>query len=443
MMIPSIDLMNGNAVQLVEGREKVLDAGDPRPLAERFGRIGEIAVIDLDAALGRGSNAPLIRELLEIAPCRVGGGIRDVASAVRWLDAGASKVILGTAARPDVLRELPRDRTIAALDARHDQVVVDGWRTKTSATVVERMDALREYVSGFLVTFVEQEGRMRGLPFDRVRELVARAGDARVTVAGGVKSADEIGAADADGADVQVGMALYSGAFDLADGFCAALRSDRADGLWPTIVADESGVALGLAYSSRESIRAALETGRGTYYSRSRGGLWEKGASSGNTQDLLRIDVDCDRDALRFTVRQHGDGFCHEGSATCFGEMRGLGALQRTLRDRIAAPPTGSYTARLIGDPALLRAKLVEEALELAAARTARDAAWEAADLFYFGMVAALRQGATLEGIADQLDRRQMTVTRRRGDAKTLEKLTTECEDRAVAPVMVPGRQTG
>ena len=96
MIIPSIDLMNGNAVQLVGGKEMALDAGDPRPIAEKFGRVGEIAVIDLDAALSQGSNREVIEDLLKLAPCRVGGGIRDVETALDWLDKGARKVILGT-----------------------------------------------------------------------------------------------------------------------------------------------------------------------------------------------------------------------------------------------------------------------------------------------------------------------------------------------------------
>ena len=85
MIAPSIDLMDGQAVQLVQGRRKVLEAGDPRPLAERFGRVGEVAVVDLDAVLGRGSNTAVIDELCAIAPCRVGGGIRDRDGALEWL----------------------------------------------------------------------------------------------------------------------------------------------------------------------------------------------------------------------------------------------------------------------------------------------------------------------------------------------------------------------
>jgi phosphoribosylformimino-5-aminoimidazole carboxamide ribonucleotide (ProFAR) isomerase len=89
MIVPSIDLQDGQAVQLIGGEVKALDAGDPRPLAKRFGVVGEIAVVDLDAALGKGSNAAIVQDLVDLAPCRVGGGIRDVTSAIAWLDRGA------------------------------------------------------------------------------------------------------------------------------------------------------------------------------------------------------------------------------------------------------------------------------------------------------------------------------------------------------------------
>lgn len=417
MIIPSIDLQNGSAVQLIGGETLEIDAGDPRPIAAKFALVGEIAVIDLDAAMGTGSNRETILDLVRTHRCRVGGGIRDVDTAIGWLDAGASKIILGTAAKPEILRELPKDRVIAALDARDGEVVVEGWKMRTGARLEDKIDELKHLVGGFLITFVEREGRMGGLPEDRVRELVERAKPARVTVAGGVKSPDDVALADAAGADAQVGMALYSGAFDLAEGFCAPVRTDRPDGLWPTIVADERGTALGLAYSNLESVRRAIETGTGVYWSRSRGGLWEKGKTSGDTQELLAIDADCDRDALRFTVRQAG-GFCHLNTRTCFGEDRGLGALDRTLRKRLAEAPAGSYTKRLFEDADLLRSKLVEEANELAEAHTSEDAAWEAADVIYFAMVAAVRAGASLEDIEAMLDRRALKVTRRKGDAK-------------------------
>ena len=412
MIVPSIDLMDGQAVQLIGGREQAIQAGDPRPIAERFRLAGEIAVIDLDAALDRGDNRALVEELVRLAPCRVGGGIRDVATARRWLDAGAAKVILGTAATPATLRQLPRERVVAALDAVHGEVVSHGWTARTGASVEQRMAELDGLAGGFLVTFVEREGRMTGPDLDGVRRLRQAAGRARLTVAGGFASAADVAAADRAGADAQVGMALYSGALHLADAIAAPLTSDRADGLWPTVVCDLSGRALGLAWSSAESLRLAVERRAGVYRSRSRG-LWVKGASSGASQELVRIDLDCDRDALRFIVRQKGAGFCHLGSRSCWGEDWGLPALARLLAARGDAAPVGSYTRRLLDDPALLAAKLAEEADELARARTAAEVAHEAADLVYFVLVACARAGIGIEEIERELDRRRLRVTRR------------------------------
>lgn len=418
MLIPSIDIMNGQAVQLIGGRELALEAGDPRPLAERFRRLGDIAIVDLDAALGRGSNEAIIRDLLPLANCRVGGGIRSADAALRWLDAGASQVVLGTAATPEVLSQLPRERVVAALDAMNGEVVVEGWRTGTGRGIEERMNALREHVNGFLVTFVEREGRMQGVDFGLIERLVAAADGVRLTVAGGVTTADDVARIDRLGAEAQVGMALYTGALDPGDCIYETARIERPDGLIPTVVVDEAGRALGLVWSSRDSLRAALATGRGVYHSRSRGGLWVKGESSGDTQSLLRIDLDCDRDALRFTVRQAGRGFCHTPSPTCWGADGGLGALERRLRERIATAPAGSYTARLTREPGLLASKIVEEANELVCAETRSDVAEEAADLLYFTMVELARRDIPMSEVAAVLDRRALKVFRRPGDAK-------------------------
>jgi phosphoribosylformimino-5-aminoimidazole carboxamide ribonucleotide (ProFAR) isomerase len=203
--------MDGEAVQLVGGREHALSAGDPRPIAAKFRLAGEIAVVDLDAALGRGSNKAIVRHLCAMAPCRVGGGIRSVEAACEWLDAGAVQVVVGTAATSEVLSQLPRERVVAALDAVDGEVVVDGWRTRTGRSVIERLAELRPLVGGFLVTFVEREGRMGGIDADRVRAIREAAGDVRLTIAGGVTTPEDVAALDAIGVEAQVGMALYTG----------------------------------------------------------------------------------------------------------------------------------------------------------------------------------------------------------------------------------------
>jgi phosphoribosyl-ATP pyrophosphohydrolase len=421
MIIPSIDLMNGNAVQLVGGREDSLREdrtyGDPVPLARKFRMAGEIAVIDLDAALGKGSNAEKIRELLPIAKCRVGGGIRTLEKATEWLDAGAYKVILGTAAKVEIVRQLPRARVIAALDAHHGNVVVEGWQKKTSATIIDRIYELRDYVGGFLVTFVEREGRMGGTDLDQVSAIVEAAGkNCRVTIAGGITTSEEIAILDRLGADSQVGMAIYTGQLDFGDAISAPLVTDRHDGLFATVVCDESGRTLGLAYSSHASIREAVRRGVGVYQSRKRG-LWVKGESSGNMQELLEITPDCDRDAIRFTVRQGGLGYCHLPQWTCFGDDHGTSRLERLLHTRLKSAPEGSYTAKLLKDPILLGNKLVEEASELAQAKTPEEVVWEASDLIYFTMAALARHGLTLDDVDRELDRRALRVTRKPGDA--------------------------
>ena len=171
----------------------------------------------------------------------------------------------------------------------------------------------------------------------------------------------------------------------------------------------------------QESIVAALQSGRGVYYSRSRNGLWRKGDTSGHFQTLHRLDVDCDGDALRFTVTQRADdirAFCHLNTLSCWGEPRGLRHLEGTLQQRLKDAPVGSYTKRLFEDEILLRDKLVEEAQELSEADTKQHVAEELADVLYFAMVRAAKAGVSIDDAVEELDRRTRKVTRRQGDSK-------------------------
>jgi phosphoribosyl-AMP cyclohydrolase / phosphoribosyl-ATP pyrophosphohydrolase len=418
MIVPSIDIMEGRAVQLRRGREFVLDGGDPLERLREFAVAGEVAVIDLDAALGRGSNAALIRRMARLAPCRVGGGIRDLETARDWLDAGAARIIVGTAASVEFCAALPRERVIAAVDAERGEVVVEGWRTRTGAGVRERIAELAPLVGGFLFTQVEREGELGGFDGAAVEAAVAAAGRARVTAAGGITSAEEIAVLDRLGADAQVGMAIYTGRLSLGEAIAAPLARASDGRLWPTVVCDEAGHTLGLVWSTRESLGRAVSERRGIYWSRSRDSLWIKGETSGDTQELLRVDLDCDRDALRFTVRQTGRGFCHRGTPACWPTDFRLEDLERTLHRRIAEATPGSGTARLLSDPELLAAKLREEAEELLNATSPDEVVHEAADLLYLTMVSLARGGCTLEQVRAELERRSLRVRRRPMRAK-------------------------
>jgi len=211
----------------------------------------------------------------------------------------------------------------------------------------------------------------------------------------------------------------------LGRSFAASMVTDRDDGLFTTVVCTRSGEALGLVYSSAKSIVASLECGRGVYFSRSRQSLWRKGDTSGHFQTLHRLDVDCDGDALRFTVTQrcgedddNAPAFCHLHTLTCWGAPRGIRALEETLQERLRSAPEGSYTKRLFDDSTLLRDKLVEEAQELSEADSRQHVAEELADVLYFAMVKAARSGVSIDDAASELDRRARKVTRRQGDSK-------------------------
>jgi len=221
--------------------------------------------------------------------------------------------------------------------------------------------------------------------------------------------------------DLKVRCCVEDGDAELLGGaFGDIAKTDRPDKLYTTVVTTRSGIALGLVYSSKASIIAALQSGRGVYYSRSRGGLWRKGDTSGCYQILHRIDLDCDGDAVRFMVTQMGEvpAFCHLNTLTCWGNPNGITHLEEVLKDRLVNAVEGSYTRRLFEDGELLRNKMVEEAQELSEAEEKRHIAEELADVLYFAMVRAVKGGVSIDDAVKVLDERSRKVTRRPGNDK-------------------------
>jgi phosphoribosylformimino-5-aminoimidazole carboxamide ribotide isomerase len=220
MLIPSIDLQGGAVVQLVQGERLAIKDTDVFGWVKRFERFPKVQVIDLDAAMGRGDNLSLVRQIAAQLSCRVGGGVRTVARARDILAAGAQQIIAGSAlfkdGRPDLdfARELAEsialDRVIAAVDSRGGKVVIHGWKTALPITAVDAVRALEPYCGEFLYTHVDAEGLMSGTNREAILE-VRRATSRRVTAAGGITTREEIDDLDANGVDAVVGMALYTG----------------------------------------------------------------------------------------------------------------------------------------------------------------------------------------------------------------------------------------
>jgi len=444
MVISSIDVKNGKVVQLRQGAELVLQRDNSVELAEEFNRYGETAVIDLDAAMGKGNNTELIKPLLRKAECRVGGGIKTPEQARELVSLGARKIIIGSLAFRNpakngaginggefalnrtfleaLVKKIGRERIIIAVDARNTagkppgdyEITVDGWKTPTGLPLIESAVEAAAYASELLFTCVDREGTMTGIDLEPVRKLSEAVknspGDARITAAGGVSTLEEIEALAAIGCDVQLGMALYTDKIKLADAFVRSVNWEKgvpspAGPLLPLIAHSSDGQVLMTGFANREAVAETFARGNLCFHSRSRNKLWMKGENSGHTLKLLRLRADCDRDALLATVEPAGP-VCHTGAWSCFDVNRSYTweYLQSIIADRFRNPVPGSYTATL--DDELVREKIMEEAEELCTAKTHDEKVWEAADLLYFATALMTREGVTVEEVLDELDRR-------------------------------------
>jgi len=324
---------------------------------------------------------------------------------VAALDAGAEKAVVPPTIAKKLVGIVPPNRLLLLLDAANVSAVpaslrnaVCGVLLKAPSTDVDLIQSLSTFFSGLTIYVLSGDDPSTSM----ITKLAAIGASLviplqRLTV--GPTSQSQI---------------------NVGDAFLAPLTSDRSDGLFPTIVSShaEGGRTLGLVYSSRESVRESILTGKGVYQSRKHG-IWRKGETSGATQDVIQIRMDCDRDSLEFRVVQHGVGFCHLNQPSCFGDVDGLSALERTLRARLADAPEGSYTSRLFKDPALLRAKIMEEADELCRAGSKEEIAFEAADLIYFALSRCVAAGVSIRDIERSLNKKARKITRRAGNAKT------------------------
>jgi len=224
MLIPSIDLMGGRIVQLVQGERKALEFDNFEEWIVRFSRFPLVQLIDLDAAIGTGNNRRLIREFARRLPCQVGGGLRSVRDAEEMLGTGARRVILGSAlirdGAPDAAfaeeaaRVVGPGKLVFAIDSKEGRVAIRGWRELTSITPAGMIAALETWCGAFLYTHIDTEGLMKGIPLVTVREL-RKATERQLIVAGGIATSEEVAQLDSIGVDAVVGMAIYTGTMSL------------------------------------------------------------------------------------------------------------------------------------------------------------------------------------------------------------------------------------
>jgi phosphoribosylformimino-5-aminoimidazole carboxamide ribotide isomerase len=220
MLIPSIDLLGGRIVQLVQGEKLRLAFDDFEYWIERFSRFPLVQLIDLDAAMRQGENSALVEQIAKRLPVQAGGGIHTVERARRVLEAGAKRVIIGSALfstegavntefAAKLAADVGAERVVAGIDTKNGRIAVKGWKAQVELTPDDAIPQLEPYAAAFLYTHVDTEGTMQGFPIDvaaRLRKLTKK----QLIVAGGIRSQQEVDALDALGADAVVGMAVYT-----------------------------------------------------------------------------------------------------------------------------------------------------------------------------------------------------------------------------------------
>jgi phosphoribosylformimino-5-aminoimidazole carboxamide ribotide isomerase len=223
MLIPSIDLLGGRIVQLVQGEKLRLAFDDFEYWIEKFARFPLVQLIDLDAAMRQGDNSALVEQIARRLPCQAGGGIHSIERARQVLDAGAKRVIVGSALFSEsesgaavntefaaaLAAAVGAEHVVAGIDTKNGHIAVKGWKAQVALTPDEAIPQLESCAAAFLYTHVDGEGMMQGFPIEtaaRLRRLTTR----QLIVAGGIRSQEEVDALDALGADAVVGMAVYT-----------------------------------------------------------------------------------------------------------------------------------------------------------------------------------------------------------------------------------------
>ncbi|KAG8922408.1 trifunctional histidinol dehydrogenase, partial [Tulasnella sp. 408] len=378
-----------------------VDPNTQDDLKSSLGRIGPL-LVDADALSS--VNLPPQTDAIILTSSSL-----SVDEAIKLLDDGAAQLVVQPSLAKELIGTVPSERLLLLLDISAVSSVSDKLRDGTSGVYLKTpgtpeldlLTSFRKFFPSDKQIYVTPPPNSALPTASLIREL-SRASSTLVIPASQLTLS-----------------ATSQDALNVSEAFLAPLTSDRPDGLFPTIVSSytHSGKSLGLVYSSAESIKESIVTGKGVYQSRKHG-IWRKGETSGAVQEVVSIRADCDWDTLEFQVIQHGTGFCHLGSTSCFGGVEGLAKLEATLQSRLQTAPEGSYTKRLFNDPGLLRSKLREEADELASAQTREEIAFEAADLLYFALTRCVAAGVSLADIGVSLDKKAKKISRRKGDAK-------------------------
>lgn len=337
VIYPAIDICGGSCVRLQKGEygtaHKVAES--PFSAAKSFDDAGAewIHIVDLDGAKEkRPVNFEIIARIATDFDVKieVGGGIRTLETIENYFNAGVARVILGSSALsdPDLLCtavEKFGEKIAVGIDARNGLVAANGWLETSSVNYIDFARKMEQIgVKTIIFTDISRDGMLSGPNLEQL-EALNNAVSCNIIASGGIRNIDDIKAVrEMFCSGVICGKSLYSGTLSLEDALRHAAQGadlsrffEKSELIPAVIQSVDDGEVLMLAYMNAESLRLTLETGFTWFFSRSRGELWNKGATSGHTQKVCALHYDCDCDTLLIKVHQNGAA-CHTGNYACF-----------------------------------------------------------------------------------------------------------------------------
>ena len=388
MLIPTLELSRQPDARSRGAYDPELDRDRLVAEVSRWGRLGEVLIVDRDAEQGIANHQELIGQLTRLALCRIQAAISTEDRANFWLRHGSHRLVIRVPAASEVLARLPRRHLLAQI----------AWPANGAAgpgaveELVRSIQILAPQVSGFVCSAA---GSLSQVHEGAARQLF-RATSQPITVAVDAASTDDLIRFDRMGHDVACPVAAITPPTSAEEVLIRLL--DFSDGPLSTIVSDQYGQVLLLARSSQDSLRETITSGRCRFADTEVSG-----------HRVLRLRVNCRRNALWISVVPHGRS-CERNAYSCFGDGTpdfGLARMADVIRDRRERPLPGSYTSFLFEKDDRLPRKLHEEVYELLSAPTRDNLVWEAADVLYFYLAFLARKGVTLDEVITELRGRE------------------------------------
>jgi phosphoribosyl-ATP pyrophosphohydrolase len=428
-VIPTIDISKGRAVLVCQGKV-MKDNGDPLDRAKFLSITSDFQVVDLDRAMEDGDNSEIIKKISSKYPCYVAGGIRNLQIASEYLNNNAKRVVISTAANTDLLSKIASNRCIVAFDIDQNfNLLYRGRKEITNKKIFDKILELKNYLSFISVTFHYTEGLGKGSDLNNLKIikkfLLENNLKIKLAVAGGINSLDQINEIIDMGVIPQFGLGLWGGTFSLGEIYSSIMNYEMMNKyyifkdmpiLFPCVIIKSDGTPLGLTYTDARGIQESIDHRKCVFYSRDRKQKWVKGETSGNTQNILHVAVNCDRTCLLYIVE--GGDFCHLNSISCFGGFNhpakgSLLFLENIIKKNINSSDPNSYTKKIFGNHSQILSKILEEVEEISYSQSKDNLVYEISDLIYFLTLYSLSKGLEVKDISNELIKKHFRINRR------------------------------